>query len=178
MSKVQHVFEKVFGSQNDKTLKQLLPEVAKINNLEEEFKKLSDKELQAKTEEFKKRLEKGETLDDILSEAYATVRETAVRILGMRHYDVQLMGGIALHRSMIAEMRTGEGKTLTATLPVYLNALEGKGVHLITVNDYLASRDAAWMGQIYEFLGLTVGIIQHQRQTYIYDSKTKTEELK
>jgi preprotein translocase subunit SecA len=178
MSKVQHVFEKVFGSQNDKTLKQLQPEVEKINNLEEEFKKLSDKELQVKTVEFKKRLEKGETLDDIMSEAYATVRETAVRILGMRHYDVQLMGGIALHKSTIAEMRTGEGKTLTSTLPVYLNALEGKGVHLITVNDYLARRDAVWMGQIYEFLGLTVGIIQHQRQTYIYDSGTKTEELK
>ncbi len=150
-----------------------------VNAKEKDMQALSDEELKGKTAEFKARLEKGETLDDILVDAFATVREVAVRIMGMRHYDVQLIGGTVIHQGKIAEMRTGEGKTLVATLPVYLNALEGKGIHVITVNDYLAKRDAVWMGQIYDFLGLRVGIIQNQRVSYVYDpafSKEKTGE--
>ena len=149
------------------------PIVDRINELESEYEKLSNEEVKAKTAEFRARLEKGETLDDLLPEAFATVREAAKRTLGMRHYDVQLIGGIALHRGKIAEMRTGEGKTLTATLAVYLNALSGRGVHLVTVNDYLAKRDAVWMGQIYDFLGMTVGIVQNQRVTFVYDATEK-----
>lgn len=152
-------FKKIFGSRNERLLKQYRQEVEKINALEPEYEKLDDTALQAKTDEFKQRLEKGETLDDILPEAFAVVREAGKRVLGMRHYDVQMIGGMALHKGKIAEMRTGEGKTLVATLPAYLNALTGKGVHVITVNDYLAKRDAEWMGQLYEFLGLSTGVV-------------------
>jgi len=148
----------IFGSRNDRLLKQYRMVVAKINALEPTFEALDDAALRAKTAEFKQRLEQGSTLDDLLPEAFATVREASKRTLKMRHFDVQLIGGIALHQGKIAEMRTGEGKTLTATLPFYLNALSGKGVHLVTVNDYLARRDAEWMGRIYNFLGLTVGV--------------------
>ncbi len=150
---------KIFGSRNDRALRELQKNVDIINSLEESIKKLSDEQLRAKTEEFKKRLEDGENLDNILPEAFATVRETSVRVLGLRHFDVQLIGGMVLNKGKIAEMRTGEGKTLVATLPVYLNALTGKGVHVITVNDYLAKRDADWMRPVYEFLGMKVGII-------------------
>jgi len=162
--------EKLFGDPNVKTRKTLEPIVEKINSLEPSFKALTDDALKAKTGEFKDRLLKGETLDDILPEAFATVREAGRRVQGMRHYDVQLMGGIALHQGKIAEMRTGEGKTLVATLPAYLNALEGKGVHVITVNDYLAKRDAVWMGHIYSFLGLSVGIVQNLRVSFQFDT--------
>jgi len=153
------IFEKVFGTHSEKEIKRIMPLVEKIEAMDESMQALSDKELQAKTEEFKKRLSEGETLDDLLVEAYAVVREAASRVLGMKHYPVQLIGGILLHQGRIPEMRTGEGKTLVSTLPAYLNALEGKGVHIVTVNDYLAKRDAEWMGQIHEFLGLKVGVI-------------------
>ena len=153
------IVEKIFGSHSDKELKRIYPLVDKIEALDSSMAALSDEELQAKTTEFKERLEKGETLDDLLVEAYAVVREAAYRVLGMKHYRVQLIGGIVLHQGRIAEMRTGEGKTLVSTLPAYLNALEGKGVHIVTVNDYLAKRDAEWMGQVHEFLGLKVGVI-------------------
>ncbi|BBF44372.1 protein export cytoplasm protein SecA ATPase RNA helicase [Lachnospiraceae bacterium KM106-2] len=151
--------QKIFGTHSERELKRIYPIADKIEALEPEFQKLSDAELRAKTEEFKNRLKNGETLDDILPEAYATVREASSRVLGMRHYRVQLIGGIILHQGRITEMRTGEGKTLVSTLPAYLNALEGEGVHIVTVNDYLAKRDAEWMGQIHEFLGLTVGVV-------------------
>ncbi len=169
MNFIKKGYEAVFGSFNSKTMKEIQPVVQAINTLESDWQKLSDAELQAKTSEFKNRLQAGETLDQILPEAFATVREVAHRTMKMRHYDVQLIGGIALHRGMIAEMRTGEGKTLVATLPAYLNALAGKGVHVITVNDYLAKRDAVWMGPIYDFLGLSIGIVQNQRVSYVYD---------
>ncbi|KQO27299.1 preprotein translocase subunit SecA [Acidovorax sp. Leaf78] len=149
---------KLFGSRNDRLLKQYRKTVSRINAMEPEYEKLSDEQLKAKTQEFKERVAKGESLDDILPEAFAVVREGSKRIMKMRHFDVQLLGGMALHFGKISEMRTGEGKTLTATLPVYLNALSGKGVHVVTVNDYLANRDAQWMGRLYNFLGLTVGI--------------------
>jgi len=152
---------KKFLDDNEKEIKKLSSFVDVINDLEPQMKALSDSQLRAKTDEFKERLKKGETLDGILPEAFAVVREASVRVLGMRHFDVQLMGGVVLHQGRIAEMKTGEGKTLVATLPAYLNALEGKGVHIVTVNDYLAKRDAEWMGGIYEFLGLTVGTIVH-----------------
>ncbi|MEZ0307924.1 MAG: DEAD/DEAH box helicase, partial [Ramlibacter sp.] len=148
----------IFGSRNDRLLKQYRRGVERINALEPQFEKLSDDELRGKTQEFRDRLAKGETLDDILVEAFAIVREGSKRVMKMRHFDVQLQGGMALHNTKIAEMRTGEGKTLTATLPVYLNALTGKGVHVVTVNDYLANRDAKWMGRLYNFLGLSVGV--------------------
>ncbi len=151
--------KKLFGSSNERKVKALAARVAKINAYEAEYAALSDDALKGKTAEFKARLEKGETLDDILNEAFATVREASKRVLGMRHFDVQMVGGMVLHFSGISEMRTGEGKTLVATLPTYLNALEGKGVHVITVNDYLARRDADWMGQVYNFLGLSYGVI-------------------
>jgi preprotein translocase subunit SecA len=160
----------LFGDPNEKQLKKYRPVVEAINALEPEFEALSNESLQAKTADFKARLAGGETLDDILPEAFATVREAAKRTLGMRHFDVQLIGGMAIHNRTIAEMRTGEGKTLVATLPTYLNALAGKGVHVITVNDYLAKRDAVWMAEIYDFLGLSVGIIQNQRISYVYDA--------
>lgn len=155
------LFEKIFGSYSDRETKRLEPIVDEIESLEAEIEKLSDEELRQKTPYFKKRLQDGETLDDILPEAFAVVREASKRVLGMRHYRVQLIGGIILHQGRIAEMKTGEGKTLVATLPVYLNALEGKGVHVVTVNDYLATRDAEWMGKIYQFLGMSVGVIVH-----------------
>ena len=153
------ILSKFVGTHSEREVKRVLPIVDKIESLEPDFEKLSDEELRDKTREFKSRLAGGETLDDILPEAYAAVREAAKRTIGMRHYRVQLIGGVILHQGRITEMRTGEGKTLVATLPAYLNALEGKGVHIVTVNDYLAKRDAEWMGQVHEFLGLTVGCI-------------------
>ena len=158
---IGQVLTKFFGSRNDRVLKKIQPVVDRINKLEPEMQKLDDAALAAKTIEFRSRLEKGETLDDLLVEAFAVAREGAVRVLGLRPYDVQLIGGIILHQGKIAEMKTGEGKTLVATLPVYLNALAGKGVHVITVNDYLARRDSEWMGGIYNFLGLSTGTILH-----------------
>jgi len=155
------VARKLFGSSNERRIKAYLPRVAQINALESEVEKLSDDELRARTQQFRKEIEEGKSLDDLLAPAFATVREAAKRTLGQRHFDVQLIGGMVLHEGRIAEMKTGEGKTLVATLPVYLNALSGRGVHVVTVNDYLAKRDAEWMGQIYKFLGLTVGIIVH-----------------
>src|SRR5690242_4385506 len=158
---IGNVIKKMFGTSHEREIKRLRPRVARINELEPAWKKLSDVELRNKTAAFKQKLDNGATLDDILEEAFATVREAGRRVLGMRHYDVQLIGGAVLHRGAIAEMKTGEGKTLVATCPVYLNALEGRGVHLITVNDYLATRDAEWMGRVYKFLGLSVGTIVH-----------------
>ena len=169
------IFEKVFGTHSEKEIKRIQPLVDKILALDESMQALSDQELREKTEEFKRRLTEGETLDDLLVEAFAVVREAAVRTLGMKHYPVQIMGGILLHQGSIPEMRTGEGKTLVSTLPAYLNALEGKGVHIVTVNDYLAKRDAEWMGQIHEFLGLKVGVIlnsssnEERREAYNCD---------
>ncbi len=154
------MFKKLFGDPNSRKLKKYQPDVKEINLLEEDMQALSDEELAAKTDEFRKRLDEDEDLDDILTEAFAVVREASKRVLGMRHYDVQLIGGMVLHDGQIAEMKTGEGKTLVATLPVYLNALTGKGAHVVTVNDYLARRDAEWMGQVHRFLGLSVGLIQ------------------
>jgi len=156
-----YMFNKIVGTRNERELKKLIPHVERINSMEPEVKSLSDSDLARKTLEFKERLEKGETIDDLLCEAFAVVRESSVRALHMRHFDVQLIGGMVLHQGRIAEMKTGEGKTLVATLPVYLNALEGKGVHVVTVNDYLAKRDSQWMGKLYTFLGLTVGCIVH-----------------
>ena len=150
---------KIFGSKHERDIKRLQPFVDKINSLEKEIKSLSDEELKQKTNEFKQKLQEGKTLDDLLPEAFAVVREAAERTIGMRHFDVQLMGGVVLYQGKIAEMKTGEGKTLVATLPLYLIALEGKGAHLVTVNDYLAKRDANWMGPIYEFLGLSVAYL-------------------
>lgn len=166
---------KLFGTHSQRELKLVYPIVDKIEALEPEYEKLSDEQLKAKTTEFKERLQKGETLDDLLVEAYATVREASKRVLGMRHYRVQLIGGVILHQGRITEMRTGEGKTLVSTLPAYLNALEGKGVHIVTVNDYLAHRDAEWMGDIHRFLGLTVGVVlnsltnDERREAYACD---------
>ena len=153
------IIEKIFGTHSHNELKRIYPIVDRIEALAPAMEALSDEELKGKTKEFKDRLNEGETLDDILPEAYAVVREAAWRSIGMRHYRVQLIGGIILHQGRIAEMRTGEGKTLVSTLPAYLNALSGKGVHIVTVNDYLAKRDAEWMGKVHEFLGLTVGVI-------------------
>lgn len=159
---IENMLAKVFGTHHDRQMKKIQPLIDKINGMEESIKALSDEELKAKTPEFQERLKNGETTDDILCEAFAVCREAGIRVLGMRHYDVQLIGGITLHRGQIAEMRTGEGKTLVATLPVYLNALTGKGVHVVTVNDYLAKRDASWMGRLYGWLGLSIGIITHE----------------
>ncbi len=156
------LLNKLFGTKNERDLKKLRPYVSAINVLEPSIQKLTDAQLQAKTAEFKEKLSQGASIEDILIESFAVVREVARRTINMRHFDVQLMGGIVLHQGKIAEMKTGEGKTLVATLPAYLNALEGKGVHIVTVNDYLAKRDAAWMGPIYNFLGLSVGVIQHE----------------
>jgi len=152
------LFKKLFGSRNDRLVKQYSQRVAVINGLESQMQALSDDQLRAKTEEFKRRYQDGETLENLLPEAFAVVREGSRRVLQMRHFDVQLIGGMVLNAGKIAEMRTGEGKTLVATLPAYLNALTGQGVHVITVNDYLAKRDAEWMSKLYNFLGLTVGI--------------------
>ena len=153
------IFDKIFGTHSERELKRIYPIVDKIESMRDSMMALSDSELSGKTKEFKDRLAGGETLDDILPEAFAVVREAGRRVLGMEHYRVQLIGGIVLHQGRISEMRTGEGKTLVSTLPAYLNALEGKGVHIVTVNDYLAKRDAEWMGQIHEFLGLKVGVV-------------------
>ncbi|MBO0758167.1 MAG: DEAD/DEAH box helicase, partial [Bradyrhizobiaceae bacterium] len=166
---------KIFGSSNDRRIRAYQPRVEAINALEAELEKLSDDALRARTESFKKEVAEGKSLDDLLVPAFATVREAAKRTLEQRHFDVQLIGGMVLHEGKIAEMKTGEGKTLVATLAVYLNALSGRGVHVVTVNDYLAKRDAEWMGQIYKFLGLSVGVIVHgldddqRRQAYDCD---------
>src|SRR5437879_1849660 len=152
---------KVVGTQNERELKRLRPIVAQVNALEASVQALSDEQLRGKTIEFRQRSANGETLDELLPEAFAVVREAGKRVLNMRHFDVQLIGGMVLHAGRIAEMKTGEGKTLVATLPAYLNALGGKGVHIVTVNDYLAKRDSEWMGRIFRFLGLSVGVIQH-----------------
>ncbi|MEK7122118.1 MAG: preprotein translocase subunit SecA, partial [Patescibacteria group bacterium] len=159
---------RIFGDADEKFLKRLKPLVERINALERDFENLKDDDLPKKTQELKERLKRGETLDDLLPEAFALVREAAKRTLGQRHYDVQLLGGIILHQGKIAEMKTGEGKTLVATLPAYLNALLEKGAHIVTVNDYLSRRDAVWMGQIYNALGLAVGCINHEA-SYLYD---------
>ena len=155
------IASKLFGTSNDRVVKGYQAQVDTINALEPEMEALSDEALKAKTDEFRGRLGEGETLNKMLPEVFATVREAAKRSLGQRHYDVQLIGGMVLHEGKISEMKTGEGKTLVATLAVYLNALEGEGVHVVTVNDYLARRDSAWMGQVYSFLGLTTGVIVH-----------------
>src|SRR5260370_4138936 len=154
--------KKIFGSRNDRLLRKYAHAVQAINALEPGLREMSDADLRARTDVFKQRVQNGETLDDLLAEVFATVREASRRVLNMRHFAVQLVGGIALHNGKIAEMRTGEGKTLVATLPSYLNALDGKGVHVVTVNDYLAKRDAEWMGRIHRFLGLSVGVVVPQ----------------
>ena len=153
------IIDKIFGTHSQREIKRIMPIVNKVEELRPKMQALTDEELKGKTKEFKDRLKAGETLDDLMPEAYAVVREAAKSVLNMEHYPVQIMGGIILHQGRIAEMRTGEGKTLVSTLPAYLNALEGKGVHVVTVNDYLAKRDAEWMGQIHEFLGLKVGVV-------------------
>jgi len=168
------ILNKVFGDANEKYLKKLQPVVEKINSLEKEFEGFSDEELKKRTYQLKERLRKGESLDDVLPEAFILVRESAKKTLGQRHFDVQLMGGIVLHQGKIAEMKTGEGKTLAATLPIYLNALEGNGVHVVTVNDYLAKRDTVWMGQVYHQLGLSVGCIVHDA-AFLYDPSYQGE---
>ena len=151
---IGQLLAKVIGTQNEREVKRLRPTVAEINALEPQIQPLTDEQLRAKTDEFRKRVADGTSLDDILPEAFAVVREAGKRVLNMRHFDVQLIGGMVLHSGKIAEMKTGEGKTLVATLPTYLNALEGKGVHVVTVNDYLARRDSEWMGRLYRFLGM------------------------
>jgi len=161
------LFSKIFGS-NEREIAKLAPIVEQINSFEEKMIALDDETLKAKAQEFRERLKKSETLSDILPEAFAVVREVAKRVSGTRHFDVQLVGGIVLHQGKIAEMKTGEGKTLTSTLPVYLNALEGKGVHVVTVNDYLAKRDCNWMGSIYHALGLSTACILHD-VSYIFE---------
>src|SRR5215204_6824097 len=160
---IGQLLAKVIGTQNEREIKRLRPLVAEISALEPAIQKLTDEQLRERTAEFRKRVADGASLDDLLIESFAVVREAGKRVLNMRHFDVQLMGGMVLHQGRIAEMKTGEGKTLVATLPIYLNALEGKGVHLVTVNDYLARRDAEWMGKLYNFLGLSVGVIVNQQ---------------
>ncbi len=155
------VLKKIFGSQNERNLKRIVPLVDEVNQFEQAIEKLSDDQLRAKTGEFRQRLANEEPLDDLLPEAFAVAREASIRTLGMRPFDAQVIGGIVLHQGTIAEMKTGEGKTLVATMPIYLNALTGRGAHLVTVNDYLARRDSEWMGKIYRFLGLNVGCIVH-----------------
>ena len=172
---IGNLLAKVIGTKNERELKRLWPQVRAISALESAVQRLTDAEMRAKTDEFRKRLAGGETLEDLLIEAFALVREAGRRTVNMRHFDVQLIGGIVLHQGKISEMKTGEGKTLVATLPVYLNSLEGKGIHVVTVNDYLARRDADWMGPIYRLLGLTVGVIVHdlddrqRRESYACD---------
>src|ERR1035441_8123576 len=161
---VDTILAKIFGTKTAREVKSMLPTVAAINELEPAIRLLSDIDLAAKTIEFKEKIAQGATLDDLLVEAFAVVREAGRRFVNMRHFDVQLIGGMVLHAGKIAEMRTGEGKTLVATLPVYLNSLTGKGVHVVTVNDYLARRDAEWMGRLYSFLGLSVGVNLPQMQ--------------
>jgi preprotein translocase subunit SecA len=166
------VLTKIIGTKNEREIKKLWPVVEQINSLEPSIQSLDDDGLKAKTDEFRKRLKDGESLEDILPEAFAVVREVSLRTLNMRHFDVQLIGGIVLHNGTIAEMKTGEGKTLVATLAIYLNALDGHGAHVITVNDYLAKRDSQWMGPIYDFLGLSVGIVQHET-SFIYGTNNE-----
>src|SRR6195256_5433187 len=166
---IDAVLAKVFGTKNEREVKAMLPMVAEINALEPQLRELSDIDLAAKTIEFKEKIAQGATLDDLLVEAFAVVREAGRRVLNMRHFDVQLIGGIVLHHGKIAEMKTGEGKTLVATLALYLNSLAGKGVHLVTVNDYLARRDAGWMAPIYHLLGLSVGVNVGSSGTFLYD---------
>src|SRR5574344_239167 len=168
-----NIIDKIIGTESQRQIKKWKPLVDRINSLEKKTKKLTDTEFKLKTEEFKKRLSEGEDIDNILPEAFALVREASVRTRGERHYDVQLIGAIALHNGKVTEMRTGEGKTLAATTPAYLNALLGKGVHIVTVNDYLAKRDAVWMGQIYYALGLSVACILHET-AFIYDPNYKS----
>ena len=169
------LFEKIFGSYSQRELKNIRPIVDRVLSLEDKYKAMSDRQLQEQTPALKARLAAGETLDDILPDAFAVCREAADRVLGMRPFPVQVLGGVVLHQGRISEMKTGEGKTLVATLPAYLNALEGKGVHIVTVNDYLAKRDSEWMGKVYRFLGLSVGLIVHdlnsdqRRQAYAAD---------
>src|SRR6202051_182038 len=169
------VLAKIFGTKHEREIKAMRPLIAAINDLEPRMRELSDEELAAQTVSFKEQFAQGATLDDLLIPAFATVREGGRRVLNMRHFDVQLIGGAVLHRGKIAEMKTGEGKTLVATLPVYLNSIAGQGVHVVTVNDYLARRDAGWMGEIYNFLGMSVGCIVHglsdpeRRQQYACD---------
>ena len=172
---IKHLLNSIFGSQNERTIKKLSERLAEINAFEPEISALSDDQLRAKTQEFKERIANGEPTDTLLPEAFACVREAAKRTIKLRHFDVQMFGGMVLHSGKIAEMKTGEGKTLVATLAVYLNALEGKGVHVVTVNDYLAKRDRNWMGPVYEFMGLTVGYVSHdmsnteRREAYACD---------
>jgi len=179
---VTNLFKKIFGSRNDRLVKRLFKSVAKVTAFESELQGLSDEALRAKTAELRGRLADGATLDDLLPEAFAVVREASVRSLGMRHFDVQLIGGMVLNSGKIAEMRTGEGKTLVATLPAYLNALPGKGVHVVTVNDYLARRDATWMGRVHHFLGLSVGVINSSggqgpdNASYLFDPQYEPPE--
>src|ERR1700729_3582173 len=161
---VDAALAKIFGTRNEREVKAMRPVIAAMNDLEAAMQKLSDIDLAAKTIEFKEKLARGASLDDLMIEAFAVVRETSRRVLKMRHFDVQLIGGMVLHKGRIAEMKTGEGKTLVSTAPSYLNALEGKGVHVITVNDYLARRDSEWMGRIHRFLGLEVGVILAQME--------------
>ena len=163
------MFKKVLGDPQVRTIKRLKKRVKDINALEDKYKKMSDKDLKAQTDKLRKRLQK-ESLDKILPDAFAVVREAATRTIGIRHFDVQLIGGMVLHEGNIAEMKTGEGKTFVATLPVYLNALSGKGAHVVTVNEYLAQRDAGWMAAVYDFLGMSVGVIIAD-QSFIYDAK-------
>jgi preprotein translocase subunit SecA len=171
----QKALSKIFGDPQKKILKRLRKQVDVINGLNDKYEKMSDKELRAQTDELKKRLsKKNVTLDTILPDAFAVAREAAKRVIGERPYDVQLIGGMVLHEGNVAEMKTGEGKTLVATLPTYLNALEGKGVHVVTVNDYLAQRDAGWMGQVYDFLGLTTGVIINEA-SFVYDKDYDNE---
>ena len=158
---INTLLAKVIGTANERELKKLRPIVTRINTFESAVRDLADADLKAKTDEFRRRFQDGASLGDLLPEAFAVVREAGRRVLNMRHFDVQLIGGMVLHGGKIAEMKTGEGKTLVATLPAYLNALEGKGVHVVTVNDYLARRDSEWMGRVYRFLGMSVGVIQH-----------------
>ena len=155
------LYEKIFGTYSSRELKRINPIVDQVLALEDKYSKMSDHQLQEQTPVLKARLQNAETLDDILPDAFAVCREAAWRVLGMKHFPVQIIGGIVLHQGRIAEMRTGEGKTLVATLPAYLNGLSGKGVHIVTVNDYLAKRDSEWMGKLYKFLGLTVGLVIH-----------------
>lgn len=157
-----NLFERIFGTHSERELKLIQPRIDEILSLDQQMTAMSDAELRGQTPKFKERLANGETLDDLLPEAFATVREASKRVLGMQHYPVQLIGGVVLHQGRIAEMRTGEGKTLVSTCPAYLNALEGKGCHIVTVNDYLAKRDAEWMGKVHEFLGLSVGVILNE----------------
>jgi preprotein translocase subunit SecA len=171
------ILRTVFGTKHERDVKRMQPVVAGINALEPEMQQLEDTGLAAKTDELRKRVADGEELDTLLPEAFAVCREAARRRLGMRHFDVQLIGGMVLHEGTIAEMATGEGKTLVATLPAYLNALSGKGVHIVTVNDYLAKRDAQWMGPIYQALGLTVGVIQHEA-SFQYDPAYVTADIR